>query len=180
MKKRLTLPFVIILLCLSFSISYAYPPSNNYYHVIMLKGDVVKTALNYSSFSYLEFSFTKADTGYTLVAYAKNKDGGKLGDLIKSTPVQGEKPRRLKNIEPGIFRLYFDVMKANNVDGSQDYVLTPKKTKDKNTGKEIDYVSYRFSNKVYKNTATAFNTESIFIQASFEVLDFDLNPSPPY
>ncbi len=101
-------------------------------------------------------------------------------EIIKLTPIQGEKPRRLKNIEPGIFRLYFDVMKANNVDGLQDYILTPKKTKDKNTSKDVDYVSYRFSNKVYKEPSTAYNTETLFIQAGFDLLEFDLNPSPPY
>lgn len=146
----------------------------------MLRGDVIKNVTMNSSFSYLEFSFTKTNNNYSLVAYAKDENGGQLGDLIKLTPVTTEKPRSFRNIKQGIFRLSSITMQEHSVDGSQDYILTPKKTKDKNTGKDIDYVSYCFSNKVYKNAATASNTETIFIQANFDLLDFDLNPSPPY
>jgi hypothetical protein len=60
-------------------------------------------------------------------------------------------------------------MQTNNVDGTEDYILTPKKCKDR-SGAEVDYVSYRFSNKV----------TPISFLAGTAVKSFDLNPSPPY
>jgi hypothetical protein len=180
MKRGFTLAF-IILACCSYLISYGQPPLN-YYNVVKLEKDAVKNALAKSGFSYLEFSFNKVDSSYSMVANAKDKNGRQLGNPIKLPSLVSEKPRRLPNIQQGTFRLPVNVMKEHNVDGSEDYVLTPKKCKDPKNGKEIDYVSYRFSNKVFKNTATASNSEGIFFQAAYigNLVEFELNPSPPY
>lgn len=64
-------------------------------------------------------------------------------------------------------------MQSHNADGAEDYILTPRKFMDR-TGNYVDYVSYRFSNKVEPSTG--------FIQAKSvnTVKSFNLNPSPPY
>jgi hypothetical protein len=61
-------------------------------------------------------------------------------------------------------------MQEQNVDGTEDYFLSPQKCKDR-SGDDVDYVSYIFSNKAYKTT-------SFFLTVS--VKEFILNPSPPY
>lgn len=174
MKKKISLAAVIVFLSLSFLISSAQPAIDNYY-IVRVKGDMIANTLStYPDFSYFDFTFKQVNNdGYTLAVYARDKDGNQLGDEITLTPLTTEVTRRFKNTEKGHLYLTLDIMQKHNVDGSEDYILTPRKCMDA-SGNYADYVSYRVSNKIEESTG--------FIPASYRggVKKFDLNPSPPY
>jgi hypothetical protein len=142
------------------------------YCIVTLRGSTVKNILsNYPSFTYFDFSFKQVNSkSYILTGYAYDGNDNKLGGLITLDSMSA-KPRSLKNLSLGHLRLPLATMIEKNVDGSENYVLTPKKCKSKD-GEMLDYVSYRFSNKVTKE-------ETAFLSAK-GVIEFDLNPSPPY
>lgn len=174
MKKKITSAAVIVVLLLSFLISSAQPEIDHYY-IVTLKGNIVSNTLNtYPEFSYFDFTYTQvSNNDYALSGYAKDEQKNQLGSLITLIPMTSHPPRLFKNLEKG--HLYLDkaTMEENNVDGSQDYVLTPKKCKDRSDD-FVDYVSYRFSNKIEPSTGF-LPAKSI---GSFK--SFNLNPSPPY
>ena len=160
----------MLLIC-SFVTSFSQSERDNYC-IVTLKGSAVKNTLSaYPSFAYFDFYFQKLDSkSYILTGYAYDVNKNKLGDVIRLDSMS-DKPRSLKNIDPGYLRLDLATMKNHNVDGSENYVLTPKRYKNK-SGESMDYVSYRFSNKVSK-------LETAFLSVT-KVIEFDLNPSPPY
>ncbi|GEO11412.1 hypothetical protein SAE01_39080 [Segetibacter aerophilus] len=141
------------------------------YCIVTLRGSTVKNILNsYPSFKYFDFSFKQVNSkSYILTGYAYDGNDNKLGGLI-TLDSMAAKPRSLKNLSLGHLRLPLETMIERNVDGSENYVLTPKKCK--KDGEMLDYVSYRFSNRVAKE-------ENAFLSAK-AVIEFDLNPSPPY
>lgn len=166
----------ILLIAFSFgavspsSFSQTLPPLESYY-IVTLKGDVVKDRLATPGFSYFDFTFKQlANKSYILTGHAYDANNNKLGNLITLEPMVSRPTRPLRNIHRGHLTLNLATMNENNVDGSENYVLTPKKCKDR-SGDSVDYVSYRFSNKVSNKTS--------FLSAT-KVTEFDLNPSPPY
>ncbi|MCW3114028.1 MAG: hypothetical protein JWR18_2424 [Segetibacter sp.] len=169
MKKILPISIALIF-SVSSIITLAQPPLENYY-ILTLKGSIVKNAINNSAFSFFDFTFSPHSTGkYILTGYAKDADGKQLGTLISLIPSTTHPARPFKNMQKGHLYLPRTTMNAQSVDGTEDYILTPKKCKDK-SGQLVDYVSYRFSNKV--------STETSFMPGS-ALKSFDLNPSPPY
>lgn len=174
MKKKITGLTFTVLLLLSFLISSGQPAIDKYY-IVTLKGDMVRNTLDtYPEFSFFDFTYTQLeDSSYSLSGYAKDENKNQLGDLITLMPVTGRPLRRFKNLEKGHLYLDLATMQEHGVDGSEDYILTPKKCKDP-SGSYVDYVSYRFSNKIEPSIG--------FIEAKSvnKVKSFDLNPSPPY
>jgi hypothetical protein len=171
MRKKTTTLSITLILLVSFLISSGQPKFENY-SIVTLKGDIIKNTLTaYPAFSYFDFTFRLlSDNNYSLQGYAKDNAGNQLGKLITFDVMTGQ-TKKLKNLQKGHLYLDLATMKSNNVDGAENYVLTPKKCKDK-SGNSVDYVSYRFSNKV-DPTSVAF-LEANALKA------FDLNPSPPY
>jgi hypothetical protein len=170
MKKIFTLALTVFLL-MAFLITSAQPPLENYY-IVTLKGSAVRNVLNnYPAFSYFDFTYVQLNNkSYSLVAYAKDNENNQLGNPITLSPMTTRPTKQFRNIEKGHLYLTLTTMQDKNVNGSEDYVLTPKRCIDR-TGKPVDYVSYRFSNKVY------IPTTGYFLAV---VTEFDLNPSPPY
>lgn len=142
------------------------------YYIVVLKGDIIKNVLHdFEDFKYFDLSYLQLDDGnYTIAGYAKNDKDEQLGNLITLDIMTSIKPRHFKNLEKGHLYLNLTTMKNHNVDGTEDYILTPKKCKDID-GVVQDYVSYRFSNKV---------ENAISLLAPNVVKAFNLNPSPPY
>ena len=171
MKKIIPLLLFALTSFLFVSDAFCQTKSDNYY-IVVFKGDIIKAALNDNTdFKYFDLTYLQLDDGnYTLAGYARNDKNEQLGDLIILEAMPGNKARKFKNLEMGHLYLDLTTMQNYNVDGSEDYVLTPKKCKDK-TGAEVDYVSYRFSNKIE-------NTSNLI--APTLVKSFNLNPSPPY
>lgn len=170
MRMKITTLTITLVLLVSFVTSSAQPLQERYY-IVTLKGSVVKNVLINPAFSYFDFTFKPlGNYTYSLQGYAKNKDSNTIGGLITLAPMTSKPTRPLNNLEKGHLYLSLETMQANNVDGSEDYILTPKKTKDK-SGNLVDYVSYRFSNKI-ESAPTGFLSNAITA--------FDLNPSPPY
>ena len=164
----------LLLTCLLFLVVnalFAQVAADKYCYLI-LKGSIVKSTLHtYSDFAHFDFTFEPLDDNtYILSGYAKNKNGEQLGDMISMEPYKGHTPVKLKNLEKGHLFLTLEIMKENEVDGSEDYILSPKKCKDKDEN-PLDYVSYFFSNK-----ASTVNE----LLSGTAVQSFTLNPSPPY
>ncbi|WP_018614674.1 hypothetical protein [Segetibacter koreensis] len=174
MNKKTTSTGLTVLLLLAVITSFAQGEINKY-SIVTLKGNLVSGILNtYPEFSYFDFTFVQLeDNIYSLEGYAKDKDQNQLGSLITLIPMTNQPARRFKNLEKG--HLYLDLltMQEHNVDGSEDYILTPRKCKNR-AGNYVDYVSYRFSNKIEPSFG--------FIEAKSvtAVKSFNLNPSPPY
>lgn len=168
--KKINLQFVFFVLCL-LSLNNLFGQTERYGYII-LKGNIVKSTLrSYSDFALFDFTYQLVeDDTYTLSGYAKNESGEQLGGLITLDLITTQQGRKLKNLEKGHLFLDLSTMELNNVDGTEDYVLSPKKCKDKN-GNEQDYVSYFFSNKINTSISLLRNTT---------VRNFTLNPSPPY
>lgn len=171
MKKIIPALLLALTLFLFEADVFCQTDEDNYY-LLVFKGDIIKTALSdYTDFKYFDLTYLRLEDGnYTLAGYARNNKNEQLGDLITLEVLPGNKARKFKNLEKGHLYLDLITMQNYNVDGSEDYVLTPKKCIDK-SGAEVDYVSYRFSNKI-ENT-------SILIAPAL-VKSFNLNPSPPY
>lgn len=169
MKKILPISITLLLSFSSFFIS-AQPPLEGYY-ILIFKGSLVKDAINNPAFSFFDFTYSQLSNGkYILTGFAKDVDSNSLGSRISLIPMTSKPTRPFRNLQKG--HLYLDANTMNNqeVDGSEDYILTPKRCVDRD-GQRVDYVSYRFSNKV--------STETGFMSA-YRVKSFDLNPSPPY
>ena len=170
--KKINLHVVFFVLFL-FSLNnlFGQSPTEKYGYII-LKGDIVKNTLsNYQNFALFDFTYQLVeDDVYILSGYAKNESGEQLGGLITLDLITTHAARKLKNLDKGHLFLDLSTMELNNVDGSEDYILSPKKCKDRN-GNELDYVSYFFSNKINTSISLLLNTT---------VKNFTLNPSPPY
>ena len=167
-KKKLLLT---CLLFLGINALFAQAATDKYCYLI-LKGSVIKNTLHtYPDFAQFDFTFEQLnDNTYILSGYAKNENGEQLGNIISLSTYTGHTPAKLKNLEKGHLFLTLETMKDNDVDGSEDYILSPKKCKDKNDNL-LDYVSYFFSNRV----ATIVDLLSGTV-----VKNFTVNPSPPY
>ncbi len=173
MKKKLRALRFSIILSVSFIASSAQPPLENY-NIVILKGNLVKNILNtYSkTFSLFDFGYKQlSNKSYSLVVTAKDANNNQLQNEITLAVMIGQPARPLKNLQKGHLYLTLETMQQNHVDGSEDYILTPKKCRDK-TGNLVDYVSYRFSNRQDNSTSGFFLAPM--------TIDFDLNPSPPY
>ena len=172
--NRKVYPFIISLCLLLIFVRTSAQPSIDKYAIVKLKGSIIKNTLeDYSGFAYFDFTYVQSDNNiYSLEGYARDKNNNQLGNLIILTPQTNHPVRRFKNLEKGHLYLTLETMQDHNVDGSEDYILTPRKCKDRD-GNLLDYVSYRFSNKVKSSFG--------FIQAKYVygVRAFDLNPSPP-
>lgn len=170
-KTTICTSLAIFLSALTIS-SFAQPPLESY-SILSLKGAVIQDVLQtYPAFSFFDFTFKQAvNKNYFLVGYAMDNDSNQLGNQITLATISGSPARPLRNLEKGHLYLTRETMDAHNVDGSENYILTPKKCKDR-SGELVDYVSYRFSNRVY-NTSESFLPDAALIS-------FDLNPSPPY
>lgn len=169
MKKYKLILFISALLVLSAKSTSAQLPE--LYHIVLLKGIVVKHALSIPEFSYFDFVFKLKGKAYTLGVIPRDKYNKPLGSIIMLDAKTARPPKLLKNKIKGSLYLDVETMNEQDVDGSEDYVLTPKKcTKRECEGS--DYVSYRFNNKE-DNTLTN-------LRFGRAVKAFDLNPSPPY
>jgi hypothetical protein len=166
--KLILRSFIAILLMLSSACVF----SQGYHHLV-LPGDTVQDALSNSDFSYFDFYYKNIGGGfYQLMGTANKADSTAIGLPFLLKKLGGQNAKPLANKVPEA-RLYLtrDAMIDHNMDGTKNYILTPEKTKDPVTHKRIDQVSYHIGNKVCPNCA-------IFLQT--DVLEFDLNPSPPY
>ena len=172
MKTKLLNLMLLIALLISSKVSFSQEPKERYY-IVVLKGSVVRNTLaNFPSFSYFDFTFKPlSNFNYSLEGYAKDISGKPLGDKIEFDTLVSRPSKPFKNIQKGHLYLVLATLRNFNVDGSEDYVLTPKKCKDK-SGNNVDYVSYRFDNKIEES-----NTSQL---GYFGVRGFNLNPSPPY
>ena len=171
MKRINLLLTYVLFLILSINNLFGQATTDSYCY-LTLKGATVKnTLINYPDFAQFDFTFTQLDNEtYILSGYAKNENGDQLGEMISLEPYNGHSPKKLKNLEKGHLFLTLNTMKENDVDGAEDYILSPKKCRDKDE-KTLDYVSYFFSNKAVRN---------IELLSSPLVKSFTLNPSPPY
>ena len=169
-RKNLLLAYVLFLF-LSINNLFGQATTDRYCY-LTLKGAIVKNILiSYPDFAQFDFTFTQLDNEtYILSGYAQNEKGDQLGEMISLEPYPDHSPKKLKNLEKGHLFLTLNTMKENDVDGSEDYILSPKKCKDKDE-KTLDYVSYFFSNKALKN---------IDLLSAPVMKNFTLNPSPPY
>jgi len=175
MFKKITITTVITLLVFSFFASYGQRLRPEYYYIVTLRGDIVSNILNtYPQFAYFDFSYKRLESGkYSVTGYAKDADNNQLGDEIDLIPMTDKPARSLKNLDnTGTLRLDKETMQQYDVDGSEDYILTPRKCKD-HSGQLVDYVSYRFNNKI--DDSDDSSTGSLTT-----VKVFTLNPSPPY
>lgn len=184
MYKKFTTTALIILFLSSAVLSYSQSLKTGQYYILMLKGTVVNNALsNYPQFAYFDFQFKKTEDGnYVLEGYARDADKQPLGTAISLIPVTrsvmpmtNQPFRKLinENIEKIHLRLYKDTMAAYNVDGSEDYVLTPRKCRDR-SGRLVNAVSYRFNTRIDDDNSDGS------IESLTAVKPFNLNPSPPY
>lgn len=169
MKKNIfRLIFCLLSLVPSLA-SLSQPPVDNYYY-LKFPGDIVKKTLRIPNFSFFDFTFHQLPDGnYILTGWAKDANNNKLGDSITLLQIAHPPARPLRNIEKGRLYLRLKTMQDRGVDGSEDYILSPQKCKDRN-GHEVDYVSYYFSNR----PALKRGRKPKAVRA------FDLNPSPPY
>ena len=169
MKKKNLL--LTCLLFLGINALFAQATIDKYCYLIF-KGSIVKNTLHtYADFTHFDFTYEQLDDNtYILSGYAKNKHGDQLGNMISLDVYKGHTPGTLKNLEKGHLFLTLETMNENDVDGSEDYILSPKKCKDKDEN-TLDYVSYFFSNK-------AASTVELLSCTAVKV--FTLNPSPPY
>ena len=171
MKKKNLLLVFVLLLFLSINNLFGQATTDKYCY-LTLKGSVIKnTLINFPDFAQFDFTFHQLENEtYILSGYAKNENGDQLGEIIYLEPFNGHAPSRLKNLEKGHLFLTLNTIRENEVDGSEDYILSPKKCKDKDEN-TLDYVSYFFSNKAATNIALLSGTI---------LKSFTLNPSPPY
>ena len=175
MYKRLVTTTLTVVLLLTFSLAYCQNLKADGYYIVKLKGEIVSNILNtYSQFDHFDFTFKKLDDGkYALSGYASDADKQPLGDEINLIPLTDHHARSLKNLEKGHLYLYKTTMQEHDVDGSEDYILTPMKCKD-HSGQSVDYVSYRFNNKIDDSDDDGSTGSLTAVKA------FTLNPSPPY
>jgi hypothetical protein len=173
MKRKSFLVILIILLSTSVFIANAQSSNDDRYSIVKLNGNIVSNILSeYPSFAYIDFTFQLVnDNIYSLSGIARDVNGTSLGTEFVLSNLETPAARPLKNLEKGHLYLTSNAMKKYYVDGSEDYILTPKKCKNK-VGKLVDYVSYRFSNKITTTTS--------YLISAPKLIDFDLNPSPPY
>jgi hypothetical protein len=168
MKKRLLTFLAIFGL---FVLSLTTLAQSSFHHLVM-PGIIVTNALNNSDFSYFDFSYENIDGTYYLGVSPRTADSMEIGEMVVLQQVRGRNPRSLPNTQPNAHLLLSkDLMMKQNVNGSENYILTPEKTIDPITHRKINQVSYRFSNRVCTTCA-------VFLPDS--VIEFDLNPSPPY
>lgn len=166
--------FTLVLLFCTL-MAHSQKPSFFKYHVIKLDGSVVQRALQNPDFH--RFNFSYADDGtdaVLLVGYAENANSEQLSDVIRLRPLSVSVPKRFKNLAPeGHLYLSRQTLIDHNVDGSEDYVLSPRKCVFEN---EItNFVSYRFSNRA-EPASGDFADELL----TATLKSFILNPSPPY
>ena len=178
MKTKLTRTLFAILLLLSTIISFGQRPTFDVYDIVILKKEDVKNVLqNLPGFAYFDFTYVKLNDGsYALEGYAKDKDNNPLGSLISLAPMANTNHYRFKDSAMGYLRLDLATMNENNVDGSENYVLTPRRCLD-SLGHYRDFVSYRFSNRPEPSVGFFGDKEITSVTA---VKAFTLNPSPPY
>jgi hypothetical protein len=145
--------------------------ANETYSTVILKGSDVKAALsNFPNFNRFDFTYAQeSDGNYTLRGYAQASTGGNLGNLIVLNSLSSGPKKNLKNLTMGHLYLTLKTMRDQVVDGSENYILTPRKYKSDN-GTTMDYVSYRFNNHI---------DESLTSDEYLGVRAFTLNPSPP-
>jgi hypothetical protein len=145
--------------------------ANETYSSVILKGSDVRAALStFPSFNRFDFTYTQeTDGNYALRGYAQDSNGGNLGKLIVLNSLSSGPKKNLKNLKMGHLYLTLKAMRDQAVDGTEDYILTPKKYKADN-GTTMDYVSYRFNNRV---------DESLTSDDFLSVRAFTLNPYPP-
>lgn len=167
-KKNLLLS---CLLFLGVNTLFAQASTDKYCYLV-LKGVIVKSTLHtYPDFAQFDFTFNQLENStYILTGYAKNENGDQLGEMISLEPYTDYNPKKLKNLEKGHLFLTLETMREHFVDGTEDYILTPRKCKDKDDN-TLDYVSYFFSNKASANITLISGTT---------LKNFTLNPSPPY
>jgi hypothetical protein len=168
MKKQLLASFAALVL---FALPLTTSAQSSFHHLVM-PAIIVTNALDNADFSYFDFSYQNIDGSYYLGVTPKTADSTEIGEMIVLRQVRGRNPRSLPNTEPTAHLLLSkDLMMKQNVNGSENYILTPEKTVDPITHRKINQVSYRFSNKVC-TTCAVFLPDSL--------IEFDLNPSPPY
>jgi hypothetical protein len=153
------------------------------FSVVKLKGSDVSNALASPKFSYFDFTFKEAaKKSYILEGYAMDATGKPLGKPITLSALTEHPGKPLKNLDiMGHFRLTKNTILKQNVDGSEDYILTPRKCKDKkDKSKSLDYVSYWFSNRFDEVSDDSPALDRIGYLGGKVVIAFTFNPSPPY
>lgn len=133
-----------------------------FYHTLLFPKDIISINYTDGHFHHFTFNYISTSTGYILEGFAYDVNNHRLRTKITLSQLSGTHPRKLKNLKRGHLNLTKEVMEANEMDGTVDCELVPKKYHEDEKG-EMDYVSYRVKGHHH--------------QLIFQ--EFDLDPSPP-